>query len=464
MREDSRHASEDMLRRFFRSELPRRDTVELIQHLIARCPQCLDTAVSVGAQEGFVLTGEGFEPENLPNDPDLYRATFLHVLRGGDEDQMRLAAEKLRGIGHFAELEEAKREHRLEMIRENPRFHSWGLFIRLMGKSREYSLDDPEGGVHLARLALAVVELLDSKEFKPALLADYRTSALGTLANAKRLAADFEGARTALRGAWETLRDGTGDPMEEANLVGLEASLLRDLGRFEEAVARLDRAVGIYQEIGDNNRTARMLIKQGSAIGYIEPARGISMMQDALGLLNAAEHPRLELCARHNLIWFLNENGQAREALALLELSRPLYHDFADAWTRLRLHWVEGRIARSLDHLAEAESTFRLVWYEFEAKGMQYELTLLSIDLAEVYSARRKFKPAAELVNEFLPILEGWGMHREGLAMWMLFRDAVLEHATERAVLDVAVFRRVASYFLRAWRQPLGDARQFQIS
>jgi tetratricopeptide (TPR) repeat protein len=289
MPEDSRHASEDMLRRFFRSELPRRDTAELIQHLITRCPQCLDTAVSVGAQEGFILTGEGFEPENLPNDPDLYRATFLNVLCSGDEAQMRLAAEKLRGIGLFAELEEAKRENRLEMIRENPRFHSWGLFTRLMEKSREYSFDDPEGGVHLARLALDVVELLDSQEFKPSLLADYRASALGTLANAKRLAADFEGAKAAIRSAWETLRDGTGAPMEEANLVSMEASVLRDLGRFEEAVARLDRAIAIYQEIGDNNRTARMLIQQGSAIGYIEPAQGISMMQDALGLLNAAD-------------------------------------------------------------------------------------------------------------------------------------------------------------------------------
>ena len=46
----------------------------------------------------------------------------------------------------------------------------------------------------------------------------------------------------------------------------------------------------------------------------------------------------------------------------------------------------------------------------------------------------------------------------------MLFRDAVLEHEVERVVLDEAVFRRVASYFQRAWRQPLGDVRQLQVS
>jgi tetratricopeptide (TPR) repeat protein len=463
MPEDSKHASEEMLRRFFRSELARRDTVELVQHLMTRCPQCLETAIAVGRQEGFILAGEGFAPEN-PLDPDLYRASFPHLSRSGDEAQMRLAAEKLRGIGLFAELEEARRDDRLEMIRDDLRFHSWGLLCRLMGKSREYSLNDPPGGLHLAMLALAVVETLDPGEYKPALLADYRISALALLGNARRLAADFEGARQELRRAWETLQDGTGDPMAEANLVSLEASLLRDLGQFEEAVVRLDRAIVIYQEVKDWNRVARTLVKQGWAAGCIDPRAGISMTQDALGLLDAGEHPRLELCARHNLIWFLNDNGQAREALALLELSRSLYQDFADAWTRLRLHWVEGRIARSLGHLAEAESTFRLVWYEFEARGMHYELTLLSIDLAEVYSARGKFSPAVQLVEEFFPLLQSWGMHREGLAMWILFRDAMTEHARQQVALDAAIFHQVASYFLRAWRQPMNDAAQFPIS
>ncbi|HVR99837.1 MAG TPA: hypothetical protein VMW27_24650 [Thermoanaerobaculia bacterium] len=464
MPEDSRHASEDMLRRFFRSELTRQDSIALVQHLIARCPQCLDTAVAVGAQEGFILTREGFEPETVSGDLDLYRAGFLNALRSGDAAQMRRAVEKLRGIGLFAELEEETREKRLEMIRDDPRFHSWGLFTRLLGKSREYSFNDPAGGVHLAMLALAVVETLDPEEFKPALLADYRTSALALLANARRMAADFQGARVEIRRGWETLQEGTGDPMEEANLVSMEASLLCDLGLFEEAVSRLDRAIAIYREIGDNNRTARVLIQQGWVAGCIDPLEGISMMQDALGLVDAAEHPRLELCARHNLVWFLNDTGQAQEALVLLELSRPLYDDFADAWTRLRLHWVEGRIARTLGHLAEAESTFRLVWYEFEAKGMHFELTLLSIDLAEVYSAQRRFKPAVQLVEELLPVLEAWGMHREGLAMWMLFSDAVIRHAREKVALDAAIFQQVAQYFQRAWYQPLADTGPSQVS
>lgn len=329
-KDEERHASEVTLRRFFRAELSRRDSADLVRHLLTQCPRCLETALAVGAEEGFVFTPDGFQPERFVTDPDLYNATFLNLLRSGEETQARLAAEKLRGIGLFALLlfallEEKKREKRLDRIRKDRRFHSWGLYTRLMEKSQEYSRNDPAGGLHLAELAVAVVETLDPEEHKPGLIADFHAAALANLGNARRLAADFEGARTSIQEAWEALKPGTGDPLEEASLVSLEASLLRDLGDVEGAVALLDRAFEIYQELDDTNQQARTLIKQANALGGVDPAQAIPLLQEALALLDAAEHPRLELSARHNLIVYLNEAGQTREALALLEISRPLY-------------------------------------------------------------------------------------------------------------------------------------------
>lgn len=454
-KDEEQHASEATLRRFFRAELSRRDTAGLVRHLLTQCPRCLDTAVAVGAQEGLVFTPDGFQPERFATDPDLYNTTFLSLLRSGEETLARLAREKLRGIGLFALLEEKKREKRLDLIRRDRRFHSWGLFTRLMEKSQEYSRNDPAGGVHLAELAVAVVETLDPEEHKPSLIADFHAAALANLGNARRLAADFEGARTSIQEAWEALKPGTGDPLEEANVVSLEASLLRDLGDVDGAVALLDRAFEIYQELDDTNQQARTLIKQANALGGVDPAQAIPLLQEALALLDSAEHPRLELSARHNLVLYLNDAGQTQEALALLEISRPLYQNFGDAWTQLRLHFVEGRIARALGHLAEAEATFRFVWYDLEARAMHYELTLVSIDLAEVYVAQRKFEPATRLMDDFYPVLKSWGMHAEGLAVWLLLRDAVAKHAEEKKILEAAAFRQTAQYYHRAWRIPL---------
>ncbi|MES1245261.1 MAG: tetratricopeptide repeat protein, partial [Acidobacteriota bacterium] len=382
-RDEDGHITEAMMERFLHGNLGEEESSFLVRHLLSRCPRCLQISAAIGGMEGFVEIPEGDRPAPVPEDAD-YQEAFLALLGSGDEPQMRRAHEKLRAIGLFAALEELTPEKRLTAIRKEKRFQTWGLLDRLLSKYLEYSRNRPQDGLHLAQLAFAVVETLDPDEHSPATLADYRASALGALANARRLAGDFSGARSALRQAWEKLRAGTGDPREQAQLISLEASLLRDLGKLEESVAILADALEIYERLGDSGRQARILIQQASALGYVEPTLAVPLLQSALAILDGAEQPRLELCARHNLVWFLNDDGRHREALALLEVSRPLYKAFADPWTQLRLYWLEGRLARALGDLAEAEATFRMVWYDFEARGMLYELTLVSIDLAEV--------------------------------------------------------------------------------
>lgn len=68
----------------------------------------------------------------------------------------------------------------------------------------------------------------------------------------------------------------------------------------------------------------------------------------------------------------------------------------------------------------------------------------------EVYVARGKHEEASELVEEFAPLLKGWGLHAEGLAMWLLMQRAVQERRAE-----AVTFRSMAEYLHRAWRRPL---------
>ena len=150
------------------------------------------------------------------------------------------------------------------------------------------------------------------------------------------------------------------------------------------------------------------------------------MVQAALALIDPVREPRLEICARHNLIWFLNDSGKPWEALALLETSRPLYRQFPDTWPRLSLRWVEGRIARNLGDLEDAAHTFQSLWQELRRRELHHFLTLLSIDLAEeVQVARGRHAEAVRLVREVHPLLQSWGMHTEGLALWLLFQESL---------------------------------------
>src|SRR6185436_1292892 len=385
-REDQEHVSEGALERFFRGQLSRRETQKLVRHLLAGCAQCLATAALTGQRSGWGLNGEGdLDPAGQPHVTESYAGVFLGLLQGREEETMRLARERLQGIGLLAEIEQRPPAERLAAIRDDARFHHWGLFDRMLVKYLEVARNEPQAGIDLVHLALAVVDLLPRDRYKPELLNYFRAAGMAALANARRLAGFFEESKQAIRGAWEHLEEGTGDPLEEASLLSIEASLWRDLGQLERSTDLLDRAIRIYQQVGDDNRSARMLIQKGLAVGYAEPASGIELLQSALRLLDPAQEPRLELCARHNLALFLDDAGEPEEALALLEMTRPLYRVFGDRQTQLLLHWLEARIARSFGDLAGAEAVLRKIVTEFERRGMHYEQTLASIDLVQVY-------------------------------------------------------------------------------
>lgn len=452
MGDERDHASREMMQRFFRSELSRRDTQQIVRHLLARCPECLDVAQEVGHAEGFTYEGGDFQSALAHEDPGRYHETFLRILRSTDELEAELARQRLRGIGLWASLEKHPQGRRLLMIHNDPRLQTWGLYERLLEKCRETGFHNPSEAVDIAHLALAVVEELDFGHYGEERMADFRAAALASLGNAQRLASDFAGAETSFRQARETLSQGTGDPLEKANLVSLEASLLKDLGEFEQAVRLMDQAIAVYRELNDPHLEGRTLLKQAATIGFVEPARGVELAEAGLALIDSLREPRLELCGRHALAQFLTEAGQPHEALTMLEMSRPLYAQFQDTWTCTRLHWLEGKIARSLGDLAEAEETLQRLWLDLQEPSYAHELTLLSLDLAEIYVARGKHDDAAQLVAEFLPMLKSWGMHTEGLAMWLLLQKAVQTRSAH-----AATFRSMTEYMYRAWCRPLRD-------
>jgi ATP/maltotriose-dependent transcriptional regulator MalT len=184
-------------------------------------------------------------------------------------------------------------------------------------------------------------------------------------------------------------------------------------------------------------------------IGQIDPERGIARIRQALPLIDVTQEPRLELCAQHDLAWFLNDSGKPEEALVVLDRARPVYQQFPDKWTQLRLHWLEGRLASSIGDLTEAESIFSQLWDEFRARNLNHELVLVSIDLAEVLVAQGQVERAAGLIKDSYPILQAWRLHRYALAAWIVFEKAVAQGGARE------IFRRIRGYYRRYWIRPV---------
>lgn len=424
MQHESEHTSREVLQQFFRTELSRREAKRVVRHLLAQCPDCLALALEVGENEG-VLHSVRAPHRASPFAPSHhYEEIFLRLQRNANSVEAELARERPRSLSLWAYLKNHPQDRRLIIIRNNPRMHTWSLYGRLLEKSREMSFRDPIEAANLAHLALAVVDKLDPMRYGQERIADFRAGALAALGNAQRLASEFAAAKGSFQDAWEILSQGTGDPMERANLISLRSSLHKDLGEFEEAVRLTDQEISIFRRLNAPHLEGRALLRQAAIVGLFDPEKGTGLAEAGLALIDSFREPRLEMCGLHSLAHFLNDTGQSQRARSILEASRPIFAQFDDSWTQIRLLWLEGKIARSHNDLAGAEEMFRKLTLDLQETDYAQELALVSLDLAEVYVARGKYDEASRLAAEFRPVLRFWGMHTEDLAMWLLIQKA----------------------------------------
>lgn len=417
-----RHISGDLFERFLRLETSEEDSRQIVRHLLTGCPQCSEMAVVITARISLFASRRtrgraGWE--------QACQEIFGRSAAFASSEEKRLALERLWGWAQWAELEPLHPQVRFARVKSEARFHTFGLYDRLLEASRGYHRTDLAEAADVVRLAILVAVRLD-----PAIgakrIADLRAAAWAALGTTQRIAEDFEGSRRAFNEAWRILEEeGSGKPVDRAALISREASYLKDIGKFEVAETALEEALEIYRKAGDAHQQGRVLLQMGEIIGHVLPERGISHIQKALVLIDRTREPRLELCAQHALAGFLSDSGRPEEALALLDRARPLYRQFGDELIQLRLNWVEGKITLRLGELAGAEHIFSLLRDEFRARDLYQESVLVTIDLAQVLVQRGARLRAAQLAAECYSILKNWSLQRDALAAWLVFQEAL---------------------------------------
>ncbi|HSS52891.1 MAG TPA: hypothetical protein VLX28_28440 [Thermoanaerobaculia bacterium] len=222
--------------------LSRQGSSTVIRHLLAIAP---DETLASGRrtpQPQPRQCGEGARYE------EAFRRTE-HLLTEASD---RVRRERSLAIFQWATLEGHPATRQLVMVRNDARLHHWGLYDLLLEKSREAASHDTGAAMSLAEMALAVAERLSVESYGEERLADFKTAALTALGDARRIAGDLAGARLAFSQARIQLEMGTGDLMEEANLLGTLTSLLCDLGEYGKAASSLERATALYHRLGDD--------------------------------------------------------------------------------------------------------------------------------------------------------------------------------------------------------------------
>ena len=331
---------------------------------------------------------------------------------------------------------------RRALLESGVRFHSLQLCQLLEERSREAWFSDPARAVQLADLAVAVAERLDDAHYGLPLAEDARASAWAHLGNASRIASDHQRAEEALQTAEDHQRRSGGDAYTEALILSFKASLRSAQGRYDEATRLLDGAITVYRQARDRHEEGRALIKKGTALGHAgRHSEAVRLIRRGLTRIDLFLEPRLLVTARHNLIFFMTDGGLYQEAEDSLAETRRLYVELGERMNLVRLRWLEGKLARELGRLEEAEAALKEARDAFLTDDIAIDAALVSLDLAILYMQRGEITALKDLAAEMRPIFESGDVHPEALAAVLLFQQAAEAEQVTRTLLDQVAAR-----------------------
>lgn len=332
------------------------------------------------------------------------------------------------------------------LVESSLEFRNWALCELVCQKSLEAAADRADRALDLSGLAVRISELAPGEMTWRKRLQGY---ALAHLANARRVSGDLPAADETFaraRSLWEGGRGTEEGFLNEALVLGLEASLRRDQRRLAEALTLLDQALNM-----DNGAWgSQLLVNRANVLELVGDFDGaVSSLREVAPVISKEEEPRL--CW---LVWFTMANnlllaGRPRETEELLPELRELAVQLGNDLDAIRLRWLDGRIAAALGYREKAIATLSGVREDFGARRIAYDAALASLELAALFLEEGRTREVRALARQILWIFQAQGVHREALAALRLFCEAA-----EREAATLEMVRRMVDYLRRAQNDP----------
>jgi tetratricopeptide (TPR) repeat protein len=219
-----------------------------------------------------------------------------------------------------------------------------------------------------------------------------------------------------------------------------------DQFRLPEATDLLDRALMVER----GSLRPNLLIKKARLLEWTADYEGaLSTLGQAASLISGKEEPRLLWLLRFNPAVNLCHLGRYAEAQDPLPAAWALTVQLGNELDKLRLHWLEGRIAAGLGKTEDAVIALSQVRTEFAGRGIAYDAALATLELAILYLEQGRTLDVKMLARQMAPIFRAQGVHREALAALRLFCEAA-----EKEAATVELVRRLAEYLYRARHNP----------
>jgi tetratricopeptide (TPR) repeat protein len=276
------------------------------------------------------------------------------------------------------------------------------MFDTVIEAASAVAPNDPFLGEETALVAYELARSLSKQDSAEALGNDLQSEAMVEVVICRRLAADWRGSAEALKEARNHRERGTGEPLLEARLLSIQASLETDTGRLEQAEASLARAAAIYRKAGNPAGLATVIVKEaGAFLATCHYEQAIARADEALRLLTPRD-TRLEMLARNILTASLVFLGRPTAALRSYVATLPLCEELRGRRAELQSVFLEALLLDAFGDARESEATFRSII----AASMEAELFkdafLMRMTRFELLFRRGELDKAAHACEEAL--------------------------------------------------------------
>lgn len=391
----------------------------LLEHHLETCRTCRESMASL--EREISRAGE--------RDLD---CVVAEAVEAAVEEARRVGVLEARAQRDLRELLRLPTAERLRRInRAIRRFSNPALADLLLEHCRRAVTKNPWQALALADCALEVAKRVPDRDYPPAFAMTLLARAHAHRGNALRATGELHQAGELIALALHTFEnEGNSDPLVEAELLMLAASLHIDQRQPAEAVELLDRARRIYARLQESGRVARVLVKKSMVwfdAGELDQALAVGA--EALAAIDPVAEPKLMLNAEHNYVAFLQELGRYREAWERMRANAPLYEAHPDPWTQLRRRWLDGLIHRGLGDRVTAHECLAAARQGFEAEGLSFQAALAGLDLAYLLLEEGRSAEVKTLAESMVPVFMAQELHRDATAAILLFQQAAHQEA-----------------------------------
>jgi transcriptional regulator with XRE-family HTH domain len=292
--------------------------------------------------------------------------------------EMRALAERQGVKGSWARLLRRPPAERRALVRKSRELRSWALCELVCAESVKAAPHSAELALEHAGLAVEIARVATCEDLFRRRLQGY---AEAHLANAHRVHGNLRIADETFgraRALWKAGAPGDPGLLNEARVLGMEASLRNLQQQIGAALDLLDQALAV-----DRNGEARFLLIVRALVlenaGEFEES--IAALRRAAPLIDGREEPRSLFCLRFNLLGNLCHLRRFDEAQELLLDVRASAERLGQDLDLLRTLWLEGRVATGLGHRKEAIAILKHVSLEFAKRNISHDAALASMEV-----------------------------------------------------------------------------------